>query len=386
MVRYTRNKGSRPYRRKFPGFKDTAHMTAVMASLSKEQFDVLKRYAKHYLGDHLEGVPKHHSTKVKPSSYQTIVDTEFPKSLNSHLIKEDASHNDHSSESHMGGGIGSAIKAIWNTTWNDIKATSFAGPAATWVENKIFNKFEPQELTKSNQENTAVLIESYQDMDERAAKIHGWVRLPKYDSSYASVYYDPKSQSVHIGIRGSETAHDWLHHNTQIITGQSGGVELVDIIRDYLIEISKDFPNHNLEVISHSLSGALLKDVIVNASDEEKTFLDNIDEMLFINPGSSPFAEQESIREIMSDPRSIFFLNDSDMISQVYNQNLTTDSKFVKGPPTFNPLTAHQYRQFTSGDSEYDKQVDWGDSLTALGPSTADSKWDVGSETAAILP
>ena len=112
----------------------------------------------------------------------------------------------------------------------------------------------------------------------------------------------------------------------------------------------------------------------------------NIDEMLFINPGSSPFAEQESIREIMSDPRSIFFLNDSDMISQVYNQNLTTDSKFVKGPPTFNPLTAHQYRQFTSGDSEYDKQVDWGDSLTALGPSTAESKWDVGSETAAILP
>ena len=148
MVRYTRNKGSRPYRRKFPGFKDTSHMTAVMASLSKEQFDVLKRYAKHYLGDHLEGVPKHHSTKVKPSSYQTIVDTEFPKSLNSHLIKEDASHNDHSSESHMGGGIGSAIKALWNTTWNDVKAASLVGPAVTWVEDKIFNKLEPQEITR----------------------------------------------------------------------------------------------------------------------------------------------------------------------------------------------------------------------------------------------
>jgi len=65
-VRYTRNKGSRPYRRKFPGFKDLEHMTSVIASLNKEQFAVLKRYAKHHLGDHIDGVPEHHTTKVKP--------------------------------------------------------------------------------------------------------------------------------------------------------------------------------------------------------------------------------------------------------------------------------------------------------------------------------
>jgi len=386
MVRYTRNKGSRPYRRKFPGFEDLEHMTSVIASLNKEQFDVLKRYAKHYLGDHLDGVPEHHTTKVKPSSYQTIVDTEFPKSLNVHLIQEDANHNDQTSESHMGGGLGSAFKAIWNTAWNDIKATSFAGPAATWVENKILKKYEPQELTKENKENADVLIEVYQNMDDRAEKIHGWVRLPKYDSSYASVYYEPREKIVHIGIRGSETAHDWLHHNTQIMTGQSGGVELVDVIRDYLMEISRDFPNQQLEVISHSLSGALLKDVIINATPEQKILLDNIDEMMFINPGSSPFAEQDSIREIMADPRASFFLNNSDMISQVYNQNITKDSHFVLGPPTFNPLTAHQYRQFTSGDSEYDLPVEWGDELTAPPEGTAQIKWEVGENTAAILP
>ena len=152
------------------------------------------------------------------------------------------------------------------------------------------------------------------------------------------------------------------------------------------MEISRDFPNQQLEVISHSLSGALLKDVIIDATPEQKILLDNIDEMMFINPGSSPFAEQDSIREIMADPRASFFLNNSDMISQVYNQNLTKDSHFVLGPPTFNPLTAHQYRQFTSGDSEYDLPVEWGDELTAPPEGTAQIKWEVGENTAAILP
>ena len=98
----------------------------------------------------------------------------------------------------------------------------------------------------------------------------------------------------------------------------------------------------------------------MDASPAETKLLDNIDELLFINPGSSPLADESSIQDIMKDPRAHFYLNKSDIISQVWNQNLTSDMDFVYGESVLNPLTAHQYRQFTSGNSEYGKPVDWG--------------------------
>ena len=360
MVRYTKNSGNRPFRRKLK-FKNTKHITSVLATLTPDQFEHLKRYARHYLGTHpIEGVPTHHKDKVLPSSYQTIVDTQFPKSLNALIADEEQKHNDPLAESHMGGGIGTAVGAVWSTALNFAKALPVVGESVSWLEEKLSNPLHGRDLTNDDQENADVLIEAYQGADQRAGKIHGWVRLPKYDTDIASVYYNPKTKDVHIGIAGSKTAHDWYHHNTQIVTGQSAGKELVDSVRKYLMKISEDFPNHNLEVTSHSLSGNVMKDVILDASPAETKLLDNIDELLFINPGSSPLADESSIQDIMKDPRAHFYLNKSDIISQVWNQNLTSDMDFVYGESVLNPLTAHQYRQFTSGNSEYGKPVDWG--------------------------
>lgn len=360
MVRYTENRGNRPFRRKLK-FKNTKHLTSVLATLTPDQFEHLKRYARHYLGtDPIEGIPTHHKEKVLPSSYQTIVDTQFPKSLNALIYDEEQKHNDPLVESHMGGGIGTALGAVWSTALSFAESLPLIGKPLSWLEDKLLHPLHGREITNDDQENADVLIESYQSADKRAYKIHGWVHLPKYDTDYATVYYNPKTEDVHIGIAGSKTAHDWYHHNTRIVTGQSAGKELVDSVRDYLMEISKDFPNHNLEVTSHSLSGNVMKDVILDATPEETKLLDNIDELLFINPGSSPLADESSIQDIMKDPRAHFYLNKSDLISQVWNQNLTSDMDFVYGESVLNPLTAHQYGQFTSGNSEYDKLVDWG--------------------------
>lgn len=360
MVRYTKNAGTRPYRRKLK-FKNTKHLTSVLATLTPDQFEHLKKYARHYLGTHpIDGVPTHHKDKVLPSSYKTIVDTQYPKSLNALIVDEEQKHNDPHTESHMGGGLGTAMGALWSTARSFAEALPVVGKPLSWLDEKLSNPLHGREITKDDQENADVLIEAYQGADERAEKIHGWVRMPKYDTDYATVYYNPKTQDVHIGIAGSKSAHDWYHHNTRILTGQSAGKELVDSVREYLMKISEDFPKHNLEVTSHSLSGSVLKDVILGATPEETKLLDNIDELLFINPGSSPLADESSISEIMKDPRAHFYLNKSDLISQVFNQHLTKDMDFVYGEAVLNPLTAHQYRQFTSGNSEYDKPVDWG--------------------------
>ena len=382
MVRYTKNSGDRPYKRRYPGFRNLKHMSAVLASLNAEQFGQLKKYANHFLGKNkIAGLPTHHKKKIKPSSYKHIVKTEFPKSLNLHLISEETNHNDHSSESHLGGGLKQAVSALFSTGWDQLKSTG-PGEALGWLYDKVVSPNNGDELSRSDQENADVLIEAYQDMDQRAEKIHGWIHIPKYDSSYGTVYYNPKTQSVHIGIRGSLSAHDWLHHNTQILTSNKAGSETSDQVRDYLVEISKDFPNHDLTVVSHSLSGTLVKDAILDASTDENEFLGNIDHLLMINPGSSVLADDTSIKQMMEDKRLRLLLNKSDIISQGWNQNLTEESNFVYGNPTANPLTAHQYRQFTSGDSEYDKNVEWGAAPFQAG---AENKWEVGTATAAAF-
>ena len=157
MVRYTKNKGARPYRR-FPGFKSTKHMSAVLASLNPEQFGVLQQYARHFLGtDVIPGVPEHNSSKILPSSYQTIVDTTFPKALNAQLVSEEEQHNNHQAESHMGGGLGSAIQVVASTAWDQLKAQGIPGQAVSWLEEKLLNPLHGEELTQDDQQNADLL-------------------------------------------------------------------------------------------------------------------------------------------------------------------------------------------------------------------------------------
>jgi hypothetical protein len=123
----------------------------------------------------------------------------------------------------------------------------------------------------------------------------------------------------------------------------------------------------------------MLKDAIVDATPEQTKLLNNIDHLILVNPGSSPAADDSSIKEIMQDDRLKLFLNKSDIISQVFNYNLTEDTNFSYGEPTTNPLTAHNYRQFSSGDLEEDKSVEWGTAPFDAGG--AESTWEVGPDT-----
>ena len=50
MVRYTKNLGDRPYRRKFPGFQNRKHMETFLSALSRDEFGVLQKFAHHFLG------------------------------------------------------------------------------------------------------------------------------------------------------------------------------------------------------------------------------------------------------------------------------------------------------------------------------------------------
>ena len=149
-----------------------------------------------------------------------------------------------------------------------------------------------------------------------------------------------------------------------ILTEQHPGEDQTNEIRKELVQISKEFPN---ALMSHSLSGAFVTDSFNGASAEEQKYLDNYDHLLYFNPGSSPIADDSSIKERLEDPRVKLFLNRSDIINQGYVQAKDDNVYTVYGEPTINPVAAHGYKQWTSGDPEYSQAVSWGEDFFTMG-------------------
>ena len=161
-------------------------------------------------------------------------------------------------------------------------------------------------------------------------------------------------------------------------TEQHPGEDQTNEIRKELVQISKEFPNAEMYLMSHSLSGAFVTDSFNGASAEEQKYLDNYDHLLYFNPGSSPIADDSSIKERLEDPRVKLFLNRSDIINQGYVQAKDDNVYTVYGEPTINPVAAHGYKQWTSGDPEYSQPVSWGeDFFTDFG----NNEWAPGADT-----
>ena len=270
MPTYSKHKGEkRAYRRKFTGFKNRKHMETVLAKLSSGQWKEIQKHGRSQVER------RQFKNKVLPSSYDTILNTEFPVEINRKLLEEEQKHNDHSVEFHKGGGLGTAINSIFSTAWDMLGTVPGVGDAAHWLYDSVMSPNYGEDLQPMDQYNADALGEAYTSQDDRAATLHGWLRIPKYDTSYMAVYLDPSTQELHVSIRGSQTAYDWLYHNVGIVTAQHPGQAETDEIRGELLRISEDFPNHDLTINSHSLSGAFLTDVFNLATPEQTLILNN---------------------------------------------------------------------------------------------------------------
>ena len=350
MPKYTKSKGEdRPYRRKHKHISNHKHLTHVVAHIPQHIWTRMRKQAVHEKG-------KKHRKKVKPSSFQTLANTKYPAQFNRLLVQEHAEHEDHTSETHKGGGLGDAWNAVTSTLWDQFSSL----PGGQAIHDAISGPNYGEKLQESDQWNADVLVEAYKDKGDRATSIHGWIRVPKFDSKYTAVYWEPSTNQVHVGIAGSKSFKDWAYHDVGILATQHPGKQQTDAIRQELMDIAQGFPNSEISLSSHSLSGAFVTDSFNEATQDQMKILDNYDHLLYFNPGSSPFASDASIAERLQDPRIQLYLNKSDIINQGYVQAKPDDTYTVYGESTVNPVTAHGYSQWTSGNSEYDKPIDWG--------------------------
>ena len=114
MPRYTKTGGNKGYRKKY---KHVNHDAAakILNNLSPLQFAQLQEIAKHGMGYHTmfgELLSKHSTKKIKPSSFEFYANANNPQEIIEALQTEKEQHSDHSSETHMGGGIRDAHNAV----------------------------------------------------------------------------------------------------------------------------------------------------------------------------------------------------------------------------------------------------------------------------------
>ena len=121
---------------------------------------------------------------------------------------------------------------------------------------------------------------------------------------------------------------------------------------------------------------------MLDASKEQKTFLDDYDQLNYFNAGSSPIANVDSIKDILEDGRVKLFVNKSDLISQTYNQERTDDTRVSFAEASWNPLTSHGMQQWSNEDKNFDTPVNWGPEFFT---DFKNNNWETGANTSAAL-
>ena len=120
MPQYRKNGAIKPLKTRF---RPLSHKKAayVHTHLSENEFRTLQELAIHGLGyttDFSEHLPAHGKKKVKPSSYKIYAGASNPLEIVKLLAREKAAHDNHSSETHVGGGLLDAFNTVGNLAYN----------------------------------------------------------------------------------------------------------------------------------------------------------------------------------------------------------------------------------------------------------------------------
>ena len=348
MVRYVKDaQNQSTYGKRFKPFKNHRQASTFLATLDPKQFSQIKNVASHFGGsiNHLsDKLPKHPKKKIKPSSWEFLANASSPHEVGMALVAEMRGHEHPYAESHMGGGILDGIIASAKYYYDYM-----IDPPYDWVKDKMGYSDIKTKLTTMDKWNADTIGESYKDEGSRDNTLpNGWIQIEKYEGDYTSVYRDPETGNLHVAVRGSKTAKDWMYHDALIAGRNRPGDEETENIQAFLIQVAKDNPEANITVNCHSLSGSFVQNAFISADPTEDAWLDHYNRINMYNPGANAFAPMEDIKEFVKDNRVHLFLNQTDPISAAYAQAITDESKdrVIWGNGTYYPVAAHSYAQW----------------------------------------
>jgi hypothetical protein len=275
--------------------------------------------------------------KIKPSSWRKIASKSAFHNIR-HLTAEYSGHYDTASETHLGGGLHEALKS----------ALQIVGG---WIGGKKLNSWFAGEKEvkpiKLNEKTMAKLVQAtYQD--HRAEHMQDWTRIPELDSLYGSFWRNPEGKYV-LSVRGTKLHWKDIFSDMKIAGGSQGQSD--DSLIDSMKKFNELHPQANLSVAAHSLGSQL----VWNGMKAEK--IEGVKDLYLFNPASSPFQDEKSVRDIAdSDYNTRYFLNTSDVVSNLFSQRLTPqeiDATVSYGPFSRNPLSAHSLSQWADSVETY---------------------------------
>ena len=351
------------YREPFQDFNHE-HAAGFLSMLDKKEFGHIKKVASHFGGriNHRR-MPKKPSRKVKKRSWNTIADADSPHAVGRAMAKQ---------KSDMGGGLLDGINAAISTIWH----FSPFNVAYDWIKKKRGLSDIQTRMSDMQKYDADTLEEAYKKPGHRVGMTpNGWINMPKYDGEYTSVFKNPKDNSLHVAIRGSQSLKDWAFHDALIMGRNKPGKDETERIQQFLIQVAKENPDADITVNSHSLSGSFVQNAFTSATPEEDKWLDHYDVINLYNPGSNALADTSNIHEFVTDDRVHLFLNRTDVISTAYAQAITDENKerVVFGNATYNPLNAHTFSQWQSDETT--QPADQTADQTDLGGQVQNDSW-----------
>ena len=259
--------------------------------------------------------------KIKQSSYEHILQHEFPIQLIHSLNRERELHNEPKNSYHEGGGLGGAVKVIANSLGMNL------GPEGSH-----------RDLSDEEKDYAQLVEATYQS--DRPNSYEEWTRLPAYDSTYGSFWENSVDKRTVLAVRGTEkTSLRDLWKDVKLFAGSESVHD--DALNDSVERFVVDFPRRKYDIASHSLGSEL----IMNGVEQQKF---DPEEILLFSPGSSPFMSKQHLQKHVSNPDVKIFLNKSDPLSSYYTQVLTDEDlkRVVFSDKTKNPISAHNLSQW----------------------------------------
>ena len=311
-------------------------------------------YTDHFqrIATHWSGGKKYHEdfpepqTKLLPSSLRTISGTD-KHTLAALIGVENAHHQNKSTEFHSGGGLKETTESLFSALWN----WSGAGPLWRRVKGVFGKKSTNVPIPPEDADRARLVEESYKSPAERDDRVGKWHRIPKYDTSELSVWFNPDIKRFDISVRGTQMNMTDIVSDLHILGGNTSGRE--DQLESEILDIIKtntrfsDSDSWDYEFSGHSLGANRLMNIL--AESTANPIMSRVHDAFLYNPGLSPTHNLDILKRATNQDRFHFFLNSGDLISNtaISVRNADSKSEVYYGEPGSSPMANHSIEQWT---------------------------------------
>ena len=334
------------------GFKSFDEITHFLTKVPHNEWRQFQSVAHSYLNG--TQVPKR---KLKKSALYKIVTAERGHHLLPELHGELQSYYD---QEDVGGGItetlstlGSAVGHLFGMDW---LAKILGITPSTKVPQTLHSELIAW-LTK----------QTYTPLKDRRSETVGYTRLEKYDNERFSVYQNDKSKELVVCVSGTKLNMSDVVDDMKILMGMEPESAELDKMLD---QLEKDFPGVRYDMAAHSLGTMFVY-------SEFKEHRDNMNDIYFFNPASSPLQNTGMLQQYGNDPSTWYFVNQGDIVSNALYQQmnpLTFDTQVSLGPYVYSPLAAHSLSQW------FPDSINLSDDLPPAGPDYDNQKSSLETE------